>query len=87
MTGRTWPPDLCSASRRLWTPGTARRIVERLAGPVQATAYYNFEVMLSPFETLVPGAAKGIVQYFERFHSGPLRWLGAGFIVKAEKRA
>ena len=87
VTGRTWPPDLCSASSRLWTPGTARRIVERLVGPVQATAYYNFGVMLSPFEMLFPGAAKGTVQYFERFHSGPLRWLGAGFIVKAEKRA
>jgi hypothetical protein len=87
VTGRTWPPDLCSASSRLWTPGTARRIVERLVGPVQATAYYNFGFMLSPLDTIFPTTAKTAAQNLERLHKSPLRWLGAGFIVKAEKRA
>lgn len=87
VTGRTWPPDLCSASPRLWTPGTARRIVERLVGPVQAPAYYNFELLASPLDSIFPTMAKYAAQNLERLHESPLRWLGAGFIVKAEKRA
>ncbi len=84
--GQDRAPDICSAAR-LWTPGAARRIVERLVGPVQATAYYNFELLASPLDTIFPTMAKYAAQNLERLHKSPLRWLGAGFIVKAEKRA
>jgi ubiquinone/menaquinone biosynthesis C-methylase UbiE len=85
-TGREKSPNICSAAQ-LWSPGGARRAMERLVGPVRATAYFNYQVLFSPLDTLLPNAAKGVAQGLEPLHAGSLKWLGAGFIVKAEKRA
>ena len=86
-TGHTWRTDLCSATGRLWAPGAARCTVERLAGPVQATAYYDFGLIPAPLETtLLRTTAKRVAQRLECCRNGPLRWIGAGFIIRAEKR-
>ncbi len=86
-TGHTWPTDLCSATGRLWASGAARCTVERLAGPVQATAYYDFGLIPAPLETtLLRTTAKRVAQRLECCRNGPLRWIGAGFIIRAEKR-
>jgi len=76
--------DLCSAAR-LWTPGDARRVVEMQVGTVSAFAYYHFSVFLAPLDELLPTAALATARRLERLQDTRLRWLGAGFLVKAQK--
>ena len=76
--------DLCSAAR-LWTSREARRIVERRVGAVLELAYYHFSIFLSPLDELLPAAALETARRLERLKDTRLRWLGAGFLVKATK--
>jgi len=78
--------DLCSAAR-LWTPRAAQRLVESLVGEVQEVAYYHFGVFLSPLDELLPGAALETARRLDCLQSSWLRWLGAGFLVKAKALA
>lgn len=83
--GREPDPNLASAAR-LWLPRTARRTITRLVGPVEGVAYYHFAVIPYPLDLRLPGLALRLAPRLERLADGPLRWLGAGFIVKARKR-
>lgn len=84
--GRRRPlPDLASAAR-LWTPGASSRTVRRIVGDVTDVAYYNFGLLLSPLDELAPRAALCVARRLEWVRGGRLRWLGAGFILKARKR-
>jgi SAM-dependent methyltransferase len=76
--------DLCSAAT-LWTPQAARGIVESLVGQVQEVTYYNYAMLLSPLDDLLPGPALVAARRFERLRTTRLGWLGAGFLVKAKK--
>lgn len=80
------PPrlDLCSAAR-LWTSRQARRIVEMRVGAVLEFAYYHFSIFLAPLDELMPAAALETARRLERLQDTRLRWLGAGFLVKAAK--
>jgi SAM-dependent methyltransferase len=76
--------DLCSAAE-LWTPWAAQRMVESRVGEVREVAYYHFGVFPSPLDEILPRAALGAARRLERLKTSPLRWLGAGFLVKAVK--
>jgi SAM-dependent methyltransferase len=78
--------DLCSAAR-LWTPRAACRVVESRVGEIREVAYYHFGVFPSPLDELLPGVALGTARRLEPLGSSRLRWLGAGFLVKARKGA
>jgi ubiquinone/menaquinone biosynthesis C-methylase UbiE len=49
-------------------------------------AYYNFTLLPFPLDRLLPGLTVWLSRRLEGLSRGPLRWLGTGFIVKAEKR-
>jgi len=51
---------------------------------VADVVYYNFRIVLFPFDRLFPGLTVLLSRKMERFGRGKLRWLGTGFIVKAE---
>jgi ubiquinone/menaquinone biosynthesis C-methylase UbiE len=82
---RQQKPDLCWAVK-LWTPREARRLVEMLVGEVREITYYNFGILLSPLDELLPGAALQSARWLERLRTTRLRWLGAAFLVKVKKR-
>jgi SAM-dependent methyltransferase len=76
--------DLCSAAG-LWTPRAACRIVELLVGEVREVAYYHFGMFPAPLDEFFPRAALKTARRLERLQKTPLRWLGAGFLIKAQK--
>lgn len=85
-SGRPPQPDLCSAAT-LWTLGAASRTVCRLVGEVKQIAYYNFGLLLSPLDELFPTQALWLARRLESLWRSRLRWLGAGFLLKVQKRA
>lgn len=85
LTGRQAVPF-----RPLWTTKmqTLRRVVtlmRRCGASVADARYYNFNVFLSPADELIPRRALRLLSRLERLHASPLKWLGAGFIVRAIK--
>ena len=52
---------------------------------VSDVVYYNFKVVLFPFDRWFPSLTVAVSRALERFGRGPLRWMGTGLIVKAEK--
>jgi SAM-dependent methyltransferase len=79
-------PDFATR-RNLWTPRSASRAVEQLVGEVRDVAHYNFEVLLSPLDELLPDLALRLARRLELLRATRLRWLGAGFILKATKHS
>lgn len=79
-------PDLCSVGFRLWTPRAASLAMDQHVGGVQAIAYYNFGLLPSPLDELFPKGAMRLTRRSESLRKNGLKWLGAGFILKAEKR-
>jgi ubiquinone/menaquinone biosynthesis C-methylase UbiE len=79
-------PHLASAAT-LWTPRRALRTVEELVGDVDGAAYYHFGLLPFPLDARLPALALRLAPRAERLADGPLRWLGAGLLVKARKRA
>lgn len=53
---------------------------------VTDVVYYNFKLFLFPLDRLFPGLTVLVTKRLEFLARGSLRWLGTGFIVKAEKR-
>ena len=47
--------------------------------------YYNFKLMLFPFDILLPRLTVSLSRRLERLSRGRLKFLGTGFIVKADK--
>ena len=76
--------DLCSAAG-LWTPRTARRTLESLVGEVLEIAYYHFGAFPAPLDELLPRTALKTARRLEGLRTSRLRWLGAGFLAKAQK--
>jgi len=61
------------------------RLLEAHGLRVADVVYYNFRVIVFPLDRLMPGVTVALSRALERFGRGPLRWLGTGLIVKAEK--
>ena len=85
LTGRPAVPF-----RPLWVTKmqTLRRVVtlmRRCGATVADASYYNVNIFLSPVDELIPPRALRLLSRLERLHDSPLKWLGAGFIVRAIK--
>ena len=55
-------------------------------GEVEDVAYYHFGILPFPLDVRFPSLALRLAPRLERLSEGRLRWLGAGFILKARKR-
>jgi ubiquinone/menaquinone biosynthesis C-methylase UbiE len=97
LIGRPQPPVLYSGLIRnfrvpvlktfakLNSERDVKELVERYACEVTDVVYYDFNVLLSPLDEILPRFAMWVAERLERCHSGRLRWLGTGFILKARK--
>ena len=61
------------------------RLLESHGLRVADVVYYNFRIIVFPFDRWMPRVTVALSRALERFGRGSLRWLGTGFIVKAEK--
>jgi len=52
---------------------------------VREVVYYNFKILPFPFDRLLPSVAVSLSRASERFAHGWLRWIGTGFLVRADK--
>ena len=85
VTGRPSAPF-----RPLWVTKmqTLRRVVrlmQRCGAAVADVRYYNFNIFLSPVDELIPPSTLRVLGRLERLHDSAIKWLGAGFIVRAIK--
>ena len=67
------------------TPATAARSIAAHDAQVIDIVYFNYNIFLSPLDELFPGVAVRVSRWLERRRFGLLKWLGAGFLVKARK--
>lgn len=86
LAGRPQTQSLLRAFVRLHSPRGAARMLERHGAVVTDLAYYYFNVLLSPLDDIMPRAALRLAQRLEPLRGGPFCWLGAGFVVRAERR-
>ena len=59
-------------------------MLARSGATVTGTAYFYFNVFLSPLDQLFPRWAMSVSQRLERLRHGRLKWLGAGFVLRAK---
>jgi len=97
LIGRSRPPSLYSASLLRknclltgWSAGlhsarSAARLLSKLGSEATDFVYFNFNLILSPLDELLPRWSLQVTEKLERLRFGCLRWLGAGFIIKARK--
>ena len=52
---------------------------------VREVVYYNFKILPFPFDRLLPSVAVSLSRASERLARGWLRWIGTGFLVRADK--
>jgi ubiquinone/menaquinone biosynthesis C-methylase UbiE len=87
LTKRTQPPSLPSSLPRLYTPGSARRLLAKHGAEVSRTVFYNSNLFLSPLDELFPRWALRVTEGLEGSGRRALHRLGAGFLLKAHKRS
>lgn len=75
--------QLLATFARLQTAGAVRRLFEERGLPVTALVHYNFTLFLSPLDELFPALSLRLSERLEPWRATRLRWIGAGFIVKA----
>jgi ubiquinone/menaquinone biosynthesis C-methylase UbiE len=85
-----WRPSL--GSRLLHFPGfhtvrDVRELLARRGAEVTDVVHFYFNVFLSPLDQLFPRLAVRAARGLERLRRGPLRFLGAGFVVRARAAA
>jgi ubiquinone/menaquinone biosynthesis C-methylase UbiE len=85
LAGRPEPASPLRSFAKLHSPRGAVRLLERHGARVTDLVHYYFNVMLSPLDEIMPRAALGLARRLESLRHGPLRWLGAGFIIRAER--
>jgi len=86
LTGRPQRPSLLSSFVKLHTARTATDVVQRYGADVTDVVYFHFNLFLSPLDDLFPRLALRVTERLERLRFGPLKWLGAGFILKGKRR-
>jgi ubiquinone/menaquinone biosynthesis C-methylase UbiE len=74
-----------SVSDKLQTPRKAVQLMATHGLEVTDVVYFNFNVFLPPLDELFPHGAMKATERLERLRFGKLRWLAAGFILKARK--
>lgn len=79
--------SLLASFAKLQTAHGATTFMTKLGVQVMNVEYYNFTLLLPPLDELLPGWSLRLSESLERLRFGRLRWLGAGFIVKARKIA
>jgi ubiquinone/menaquinone biosynthesis C-methylase UbiE len=80
-------PPMLALTPTLWTSSTACQVIERHIGAVEDVVFVNFSLLPWPVEERLPYVALRLAQTLESSRFDCLRWLGAGFIVKARKAA
>jgi ubiquinone/menaquinone biosynthesis C-methylase UbiE len=79
-------PSLLSSFAKLHTARGALELLVRHELEFTDIVYFNFNVFLSPLDELFPHWAVRVTMRLEPLRYGRLKWLGAGFIIKAKKR-
>ena len=67
------------------TAGRTRKLMAKDGVEVTDIVYFYFNVLLSPIDELLGRPALALSKSLERLRFGRLKWLGAGFVVKARK--
>jgi SAM-dependent methyltransferase len=80
------PPSLLSSLAILHTARGAISILSKYGVCIDRVVYYYYNPFLSPLDEIFPRYTLQAVYRLERLYAGSLKWLGAGFILKAEKR-
>lgn len=89
---RPKPPTLYSSFTKLYsahtvdTPRSATQLMTKYNFEVTDVVYCYFNVFLSPLDELFPRSALRLTKKLERLRFGRMKWLGAGFVLKAQKR-
>lgn len=86
LAGRPQPPSMPSSLIKLYTARTAAKLLARHGVEITDVVYYYFNVFLSPLDELLPRWTARVIHRLEPLRFGRLKWLGAGFILKAKKR-
>lgn len=88
---RPQPPTLYSSFAKLYSPHilntlrSADRLMTRCSLEITDVVYCYFNLFLSPLDELFPGLALNLTERLERLRFGRMKWLGAGFVLKARK--
>ena len=77
--------SLLASFAKLQTASAVTRAFGGLELPVTEVVYYNFTLFLSPLDEWLPRLSMRLSERIEHLRSGGLRWIGAGYIVKARK--
>src|SRR5579883_3363244 len=77
--------SLLASFATLQTARAVTRFFDGLGLPVTDVVYYNFTLFLSPFDELFPALSLRLSERTERLRFGRFQWIGAGYIVKADK--
>lgn len=85
LTGHPQPHPMPTTYARLHKARKTIELVQENKAKVTEIVYFYFNIMLSPLDELFPRMALRTSEALERLRGGPLRWLGAGFILKARK--
>lgn len=80
IRGRTPPPEV---THREYTESAYGRLLGQNGLRAIDIVYYNFKLVPSPLDRLLPRWTIWTSSGLEFLRAGPLRWLGTGFIVKA----
>lgn len=76
-----------AALAKLRTAKSIEQIMAAHGVAVSAVTYTNFNLFLSPLDQWFPRWAMRTTERLSQLRFGKLKWLGAGFIIKAQKRA
>jgi ubiquinone/menaquinone biosynthesis C-methylase UbiE len=87
LAGRLQPPALPSSLPRLYTPGSATRLLAKHGAEVSRTVFYNSNIFLSPLDEFFPRGALRVTERLEGSRCETLHRLGAGFLLQAHKRS
>lgn len=70
---------------KLHTERGAIGLIKKYSGKVTDIVYFNFNIVLSPFDEIFPRLTMLLTKIIENSCLKKLRWLGSGFIIKAKK--
>jgi hypothetical protein len=87
LTRRVCPPAIPVSLPNLTTVRAATQVLARSGATVETAVYYNFNVLLSPLDEVLPRWTVPWIASLERLRNSPLRWLGTGFVIRARKVA
>jgi ubiquinone/menaquinone biosynthesis C-methylase UbiE len=87
LAGRAQPPSLPSSLPKLYSVSAARKLLAQNRAKVSQVVFYNTNLFLSPLDELFPRWALRVTEGLECSTRRYVRFLGAGFLLKAQKTA